>query len=139
MDKATLFCIRKKRSIQNWFKQSLLHSVLLNGLNGDLWSVDLTYSILLLLLTEIKLGRKKNQLNFTSFSPKYTFLYLVIYKLHNFYNFRPPTSCNATNKRACLKRRHVYVAVWPSGRVAEINFGWCLRRWPQPQGQTPQK
>ena len=25
-------------------------------------------------------------------------------------------------KRACLKRRHVYVAAWPCGRVAEINF-----------------
>ena len=24
-------------------------------------------------------------------------------------------------QRTCLKRRHVYVAVWPSGRVAEIN------------------
>ena len=23
------------------------------------------------------------------------------------------------------------------GRVAEINFGWCLRQWPQPQGQKP--
>ena len=24
---------------------------------------------------------------------------------------------------ACLKRRHVYEAVWSRGRVAEINFG----------------
>ena len=30
------------------------------------------------------------------------------------------------SNRACLKRRHVYEAVWPSGRVAEINFGRCL-------------
>ena len=25
-------------------------------------------------------------------------------------------------KGACLKRRHVYVAAWPRGRVAEIDF-----------------
>ena len=30
---------------------------------------------------------------------------------------------DGTSYRACLKRRHVYEAVWPSGRVAEINFG----------------
>ena len=28
--------------------------------------------------------------------------------------------------RACLKRQHVYEAVRSCGRVAEINFGWCL-------------
>ena len=31
--------------------------------------------------------------------------------------------CGGPIKGACLKRRHVYEAVWPSGCVTEINFG----------------
>ena len=30
------------------------------------------------------------------------------------------TERNSVNKRACLKKRHVYVAVWPCGRSAKI-------------------
>ena len=39
--------------------------------------------------------------------------------------------------RACLKRRHVYVAAWPKLILTDVYQ--CLRRWPQPQGQNPQK
>ena len=38
----------------------------------------------------------------------------------NFYSEIVATFFWSIILRACLKRRHVYVAVWPSGRSAEI-------------------
>ena len=44
---------------------------------------------------------------------------------------------------ACLKRRHVYEVVWPSGRVevwpklTSADVYQCLRQWQRPQGQKP--
>ena len=33
---------------------------------------------------------------------------------------------NHRKKGACLKKQHVYAAAWPRGRVAKINFCWCI-------------
>ena len=63
-----------------------------------------------------------------------------------FLGFRSvPPSATRVLPGACLKRRHVYEAVWLSGRAAVwlklilADVYQCLRRWPQPQGQNPQK